>query len=67
MGFTPPGSLPQSAQAEAVAALGDTPDAWRLLPVLGRLPARQLKLIVQLAMALETEPKRAQPKRKPRT
>jgi transcriptional regulator with XRE-family HTH domain len=67
MGFAPPGRLPQSAQAEALSALGDTPDARRLLPLLGRLPARQLKLIVQLAMALETEPKRAKPQRKPRT
>jgi transcriptional regulator with XRE-family HTH domain len=67
LGFAPMASLPQAAQLEVPPELAHSPEARRLVHLLGRLHGLQLKLILRLVLALVTEPKRLrrQPARSP--
>ncbi|HLL05073.1 MAG TPA: helix-turn-helix domain-containing protein [Myxococcaceae bacterium] len=58
MGFAPVASLPRAARLEVPPELADTPDARRLLRLMGRLQGLQLKLILRLVLAFLTEPRR---------
>jgi DNA-binding XRE family transcriptional regulator len=55
MGFAPLGRLPDAARRELPPELKDTPDMRRLLRLLGRLQALQLKLILRIVVALVAE------------
>jgi len=51
------GRSPVAAQLEAPPELADTPEARRLLRMVGRIPRQQFQLILQRDTASVTEPK----------